>query len=262
MLQGKIGVAMARNARGSGAMEQALAAAAQLDAIYLDRPHNHSVEDILFTNNLAALIVLEKSGPRIHSAAGAFAYHPSMAAIRVQQLVRGSADNFVKAMKIQSGSRVLDCTLGLASDAAVAAFVVGETGRVVGLEASPLLHFVVAYGLVHYETKAPLLNAALRRIQTINILAEDYLQNCPPDSFDAVYFDPMFRRPVEGSVAMDALRPLSLNAPLPKETVELALQAAPRVVIKERSENLLAAYGCTEFCGGKYSRVKYGILRR
>lgn len=262
MLRGKIGVAMARNARGSGAMEQARAVADKLGAIYIDRPHNHGVEDVLAANNLVALIVLEKSGPRIHSAAGAFAYHPGMASIRVQQLVRGSADNFVKAMAIQKGSRVLDCTLGLASDAAVAAFVVGGAGQVVGLEASPLLHFAVTYGLLHYETKAPLLNAALRRIKTINILAEDYLKTCTCDSFDAVYFDPMFRRPVEGSVAMEALRPLSFDEPLSKKTVELALKAAPRVVIKERSEELLASYGCTEFFGGKYSRVKYGILRR
>ena len=47
-----------------------------------------------------------------------------------------------------------------------------------------------------------------------------------------------------------------------KSTVELALKVAPRVVIKERSEYLLAEYGCEEYVGGKYSLVKFGIIRR
>ena len=42
------------------------------------------------------------------------------------------------------------------------------------------------------------------------------------------------------------------------EIIELALKAAPRVVIKERSEIFLRSLGCTEIQGGRYSRVKYG----
>ena len=77
-----------------------------------------------------------------------------------------------------------------------------------------------------------------------------------------VYFDPMFRHPVQGSKAMEALRPLALEEPLDRTTVELALKVAPRVVIKERSEYLLREYGCQEYVGGKYSRIKFGIIRR
>ena len=32
--------------------------------------------------------------------------------------------------------------------------------------------------------------------------------------------------------------------------------------IKERSEYILREYGCEEFIGGKYSRIKYGIIKR
>lgn len=264
MLQGKYAVVLSRNARGSAAIEAAKAMAARLGVAYLDRPHNQVLEDFMATQGLAAVIVLEKDGPRIHSEHGTFSYHPGMAEIRVQQLLRGAPDHLVKALDLHPGSRVLDCTLGLASDAAVAACVVGAAGRVVGLEASLLLHFAVEHGLAHYECKTPLLTAALRRVEAIHAVAAEYLAQCVAKglTFDVVYFDPMFRHPVQGSKAMEALRPLSLEEPLAKSTVELALKVAPRVVIKERSEYLLAEYGCTEYVGGKYSRIKFGIIRR
>ena len=264
MLQGKYAVVLSRNARGSGAIEAAKAMAAQLGVAYLDRPHNQVLEEFMAARGLAAVIVLEKDGPRIHSEHGTFAYHPGMAEIRVQQLLRGAPDHLVKALDLRPGARVLDCTLGLASDAAVAACVAGPTGKVVGLEASLLLHFAVQHGLAHYECKTPLLTAALRRVEAVHAVAAEYLTRCVQNgtSFDVVYFDPMFRHPVQGSKAMEALRPLSLEEPLAKETVELALHVAPRVVIKERSEYLLAEYGCQEYVGGKYSRIKFGIIRR
>ena len=262
MLAGKYAVMLSRNARGSGAIAAAKAMAAELGVTYLDRPHNQVLEEFMVAQGLEAVIVLEKDGPRIHSQYGTFAYHPGMAEIRVQQLLRGAPDHLVKALDLRCGARVLDCTLGLASDAAVAACVVGETGRVVGLEASLLLHFAVKHGLAHYECKTPLLTAALRRVEAVHAVAAEYLASCAPDSYDVVYFDPMFRHPVQGSKAMEALRPLALEEPLAKSTVELALKVAPRVVIKERSEYLLAEYGCTEYVCGKYSRIKFGIIRR
>ena len=264
MLQGKYAVVLSRNARGSAAIEAAKAMAARLGVAYLDRPHNQVLEDFMAAQGLAAVIVLEKDGPRIHSEHGTFSYHPGMAEIRVQQLLRGATDHLVKALDLHPGSRVLDCTLGLASDAAVAACVVGAAGKVVGLEASLLLHFAVEHGLTHYECKTPLLTAALRRVEAVHAVAAEYLAQCVAKglTFDVVYFDPMFRHPVQGSKAMEALRPLSLEEPLAKSTVELALKVAPRVVIKERSEYLLAEYGCIEYVGGKYSRIKFGIIRR
>ena len=262
MLKGKYAVMLSRNARGSGAVQTAKDMAARLGVVYLDRPHNQVLEEFMAAQALAAVIVLEKDGPRIHSEYGTFAYHPGMAEIRVQQLLRGAPDHLVQALDLRSGARVLDCTLGLASDAAVAACVAGPTGRVVGLEASLLLHFAVQYGLAHYECKTPLLTAALRRLEAVHAVAGEYLAACAADSFDVVYFDPMFRHPVQGSKAMEALRPLALEEPLDRTTVELALKVAPRVVIKERSEYLLREYGCQEYVGGKYSRIKFGIIRR
>ncbi len=262
MLKGKYAVMLSRNARGSGAVQTAKDMAARLGVAYLDRPHNQVLEEFMAAQALAAVIVLEKDGPRIHSEYGTFAYHPGMAEIRVQQLLRGAPAPIVHASDLRRGARPLERTLRLASDAAVAACVAGPTGRVVGLEASLLLHFAVQYGLAHYECKTPLLTAALRRVEAVHAVAGEYLAACAADSFDVVYFDPMFRHPVQGSKAMEALRPLALEEPLDRTTVELALKVAPRVVIKERSEYLLREYGCQEYVGGKYSRIKFGIIRR
>lgn len=262
MLTGTVGVTVARNAAGSGAIARAKFWAERLGGAYIERPHNVGVQEILERRQLEVLIVWESSGPRLHYAGGDFAYHPGMAELRVQRLKRGGRDHLVDALGLQPGMRVLDCTLGLGSDAAVASYAVGASGSVVGLEASPLLHFAVSYGLAHYETKDAELTAALCRVETFNVMAADYLAACAPDSFDAVYFDPMFRRPVNGSDAMDALRPLALERPLGRTAVALALKAAPLVVIKERNEYILQGYGCREFVGGKYSRVVYGVIRR
>ena len=260
MLSGKVGVTIARNARGSAAIEQARAWARELGAEYIVRPHNLGVDELRQQHALTALVVGEKDGPRIYSEAGSFAYHPGMAVLRMQQLKRGQTEHLVAALGLAPGVRVLDATLGLAADAAISAYVVGVGGRVVGLEASPLLHFAVSYGLTHYEAEDADLTEALRRIEPVQALAQDYLAQCESGQFDVIYFDPMFRHPVNGAKGMEALRPLSYEAPLDAETLALAKRVAPRIVIKERSEYILRQYGCREFVGGKYSRIKYGLL--
>ena len=98
MLTGKIGVTTARNATGSAAAAQARAWAEQLGAIYVERPHNMGVDELMAQYDLSALIVGEKDGPRIHSAAGSFAYHPGMAVLRLQQLKRGATEHLLTAL--------------------------------------------------------------------------------------------------------------------------------------------------------------------
>ena len=98
--------------------------------------------------------------------------------------------------------------------------------------------------------------------ETVYAEADEYLYTLPADSFDVVYFDPMFRIPINASSNMEPLRPISCEKPLTEATVKAALRVAPCVVVKERGQKLLEALGCTEILGGRYSRVKYGIRRR
>lgn len=265
MLNGKFAVTTARNA-GGRLYDVAKEWAKELGVPFVLRSRNQTLDELLEANNVDAFIIALVKGAEVYSAAGTFAYHPNMAALRILEMQRGAEDNYVNALGLKPGMRVLDGTLGLAADAAVASYVVGETGQVVGLEASTLVHFAVQYGLKTYVTKYPEFNAALRRITTYNMVAEEYLSKLAAENkgqcFDVVYFDPMFHHGVKGSLAMDALRPISYDNPLNGRTIELALQVAPKVVIKERSEFRLREYGCEEFYGGKSSRVKFGIIRK
>lgn len=229
---------------------------------YLQRQSKGSLDFLCRQEGLDYLLVATKKGPQIYNSAGTFFFHPSMAVLRVQRLQNGENDHFAAALGLEPGKKVLDCTMGLASDAAVASFIVGNTGTVCAVEASALLHFVVSKGLHEYQAKDDGLNEAMRRVETVCSEADAYLQTLPDNSFDVVYFDPMFRVPVNGSSNMTPLRPLSCEKELTLSIVEEALRVAPRVVIKERGKKLLETYGCTEVQGGRYSRIKYGIRRR
>ena len=261
----KCAVTVGRNC-GSSYIRQAQEWARDLGIAYFRRPQNRRLEEYLQEHQLEAAIVATSKGPKIFYRENSFAYHPGMAVLRLQQLQKGERDHMLEALGVQTGSRVLDCTLGLASDAAIASYAVGTTGRVVGLEASPLLHFVVQYGLQHFEAVDAELTRALRRIDSVQATAEEYLEKlCATKNdaaFDVIYFDPMFRRPVKGSIAMDAMRPLTFEKPLEQRVVDLAVALAPRVVIKERNIDLLKSYGCQEILGGRYAKVKYGVIRR
>lgn len=236
--------------------------AAEFDVPFIQREGSGTLNEMLAAHQLDAVLLATASGPQIFSPAGVFFYHPGMAVLRLKQLKKGESDNFANAMELKPGMKILDCTLGLAGDAAIASYIAGSCGQVVGLEASRLLSFAVQYGLAHYEAGDKDLTSALRRIKSICIEAESYLADCEADSFDAIYFDPMFRWPVKTSKVMEPLRPIAFDKPLTMTAVQLALKAAPKVVIKERSEKILREYGCTEIAGGRYSRVKYGIIRR
>ena len=243
--------------------EQAKAWARQLQVPYVKRYDNGSLDAMLEDYHIDALLISGKKGPQLYSREGMLLYHPGLGKVRWQRVVqRHENDNFLTAMDIRPGQHVLDCTVGLAADALLASHAVGETGAVVGLEASLPLWFLTSQGVKSYRSKFPELVQDLQRVEIIHAEASGYLKMLAANSFDAVYFDPMFRQPVRKSSEMTPLRPLAFHEPLTLETVELALNVAPRVVIKERSVEILQEYGCTEFVGTKYSAVRFGIRKR
>lgn len=259
MIEQKFAVTAGRNSRLEW---QARAWAQGFGVQYLRRGRSGSLEDLCAKHGVNTLLVATKPGPQVFTAEGRFFFHPSMADLRLKHIAAGEPDHLIEALALVPGKKVLDCTLGLASDAIVASYAVGGMGEVIGVEASPLLAFTVSRGLQTYSSGKPEMDAAMRRIKVLHTMADAYLRVAPPDSFDVIYFDPMFRFGVETSANMKPLRPLAYEKPLSLATIALALKAAPRVVIKERSEKFLAGLGCTEFVGGRYSRVKYGIIRR
>ena len=242
---------------GTELYNEARSWACTLDLPYIPRPIHGTLDQLLREKGLKAVLVATHQGPQVYTEEGILKYHPSMGVPRIRNLKRGGSDHLAQACGFRTGMRVLDCTLGLAADAVVASFLVGPEGKVVGLEASPVLYWAVSQGLKTYAIDDPDITASPRLGK-----AEELLPTFPADSFDVVYFDPMFRKPVGNSASMQPLRPASYHKPLDPSMIREALRLAPRVVVKERDEDLLRSLGAREIQGGKYSKLRYGIIRR
>ncbi|MBE3582988.1 MAG: class I SAM-dependent methyltransferase [Limnochordaceae bacterium] len=197
-----------------------------------------------------------------------FMFHPNMAKVRVQTLRLGGRDPMVEAMGLTIGQTVLDCTLGLAADAIVASFVTGPTGRVVGWESSAAIALVVRWGLAHYtlppRSELPPLVDAMRRIRVEWRDHREGLPLLPDNSFDVVYFDPMFRQPIRAAQPLAPLRSLADPRPLTLESIDQARRVARRrVVVKERADGTeLTRLQLPERVQGKDSLVAFGVWRK
>jgi len=164
-----------------------------------------------------------------------FFFHPSSAAFRAKRMARGETDTFVNVAKLAPGDRLLDCTLGMATDSMLAAIQVGEEGRVVGCEGNPIIAFVIQQGLATYdyiEEKLPQLHV-MRHIEVVSSVAVDYLKTLADDSFGGVYMDPMVEETIEESKSFAPLREAGVHIGLDTEWMNEALRVAKkRVVLK------------------------------
>ena len=99
-------------------------------------------------------------------------------------------------------------------------------------------------------------------IQVVNQDYLTYLKQQPDNTFDIVYFDPMFRHPLTDSKNLNPLRQLADKDPLSLEALNEAKRVAKyRIVFKENSRSLeFARLGFTKICGGKYAPIHYGVL--
>jgi len=226
------------------------------------RRENFSLDALKKTHGAENILLVKKNSLSIVTAEGELFFHPNTAHLRIKNLRGGQGDRLVDALKISAGSKVLDCTLGLGSDAIVESFIVGESGKIVALESNPLIFQVVSHGLQNFSDDSPHILEAMRRVEVVNADCGEFLKTCADNSFDAVYFDPMFRRPIQKSSGINPIRPLADNRPLSKEIINEACRVAKfRVVMKEHS-------GSTEFSrlgfkiagGGKYSSIAFGVI--
>ncbi|MCG8402990.1 MAG: class I SAM-dependent methyltransferase [Firmicutes bacterium] len=223
-----------------------------------DRP----LAELLQIYGAAGAVVVESGRVVCSDGEREFFFHPGLACLRINELRKGKNDQMVAAMDLKPGQKVLDCTLGLGNDAIVASHVTGASGLVVGLEYSPVIAALVRHGTRTYGKAGRAVLEAMRRVVVENADHRVVLAALPPRSFDVVYLDPMFSRPLSKSSGINALRPLADHRPLTTEVVELALRVADkRVVVKEnKEENRLPGLGFTRFAGGKNSRAVFGVL--
>ncbi|MBU9722660.1 MULTISPECIES: class I SAM-dependent methyltransferase [Bacillaceae] len=181
-------------------------------------------------------IVVGADGLKAHrrGSSHVFFFHPNSAMFRAKRWLKSGEDPLVEACKLKPGDTVVDATLGLGSDAILASLAVGDKGAVIGLDASPIISFLVTRGLKDYNSGVQYIDDALRRIMVISADNRDWLRNAPEKSVDIVYFDPMFEEAVTGADGFDSIRPFTYTELLTEEVIKEAKRVArKRVVLKD-----------------------------
>lgn len=226
-------------------------------------PRNRrSLAKLAADHNAAGIIVWETAGPILYFAGEKLFFHPSMAKCRIAAYRnRKQEDVMIRACKLIKGDSFLDCTLGMGADSIVAAYF-SETGQITGLESESIIARVIGWGMTMYEGQMPWLDNAIRRIEVINCDYQSYLRQLPEGSYDIVYFDPMFTRPILHSQPISALRKLANHDLLEKPVVQEACRVArKRVVIKTRAaDNEIERLGFKREPGSKHNPIAYGFI--
>jgi hypothetical protein len=93
---------------------------------------------------------------------------------------------------------------------------------------------------------------------------QDFLNELPANSYDAVYFDPMFQHAYLRSTSINAIRPFAVYQTLQAATIKEALRVArKRVVMKETARNKeFYRLEPTRVTGGRYSPIAYAIWEK
>ncbi len=158
--------------------------------------------------------------------------------IRLGSVEKGLSNPLLEALNVCEGDRVLDCTLGLATDALLIARGVGPSGSVTGLEASRYIAWMTQNGLKDYIQKSDPeddLAGYAKRIEVINTSYEEYLKGISGNPYDSIYFDPMFGSPNMKSASINAFRRLAKERSLERSDLQEAfIVADKRVVVKLR----------------------------
>jgi 16S rRNA G966 N2-methylase RsmD len=208
------------------------------------------------------VLVVGKNRLEIHTIHGEepFFFHPNSAMFRVKRLQRGEHDPFVDAAKLQEGMSVLDCTLGMGSDSIVASHIVGRSGQVIGIEGNMYSAYLVQKGLQEWQSGNDEVDGAMRRVQVRNSEYLAFLQACEDNSFDVVYFDPMFEENIQESDGIKGLKHLALYTNITEEVMKEAKRVAKlRIVLKDhyKSERF-ARFDCAVY-KRKTAKFHFGV---
>lgn len=161
-------------------------------------------------------------------------FHPNTAAFRAKRWKNGEMEPFLQATDLKKGMKFLDCTLGLASDSIMASLATGENGQVVGIEGNKMMAYLVKTGLKNWDSELAEMNEAMKRIEVHNDNHQRILSSLPDDSFDVVYFDPMFHFHLAESNGISPLRNVAIYDELTEKIISDAKRVANhRVVLKD-----------------------------
>ena len=192
-------------------------------------------------------------------------FHPNMAFQRIAGLKKGCRDNMAEACGLKAGASFFDGTLGLAADSLVASYSAGESGRVTAAEKSRTMYMLVKEGLSFYAGRHPEWREIIGRISVLNADNLDFMRGCAAQSFDTVYLDFMFGKPVASSDGIQVIRSIAAYDKLTAEHIREARRVARgRVVIKSDRDGLgeLLAHGFAVENANRRKKFYYAVLEK
>ncbi|MFF2456232.1 class I SAM-dependent methyltransferase [Peribacillus simplex] len=191
-----------------------------------------------------------------------FFFHPNLAMIRIKRIMHGESDPFLVAGDINEGNAVLDCTMGLGSDAIVSSFAVGEHGQVVALEGNQYLALLVGHGMKTWENAEEKMVSAMRRVEVMHGDHYEILKTLPDNHFDVVYFDPMFEETIQESNGIRGLTHFAVGKELSVEIMDEAKRVArKRVVLKDHFRSSRFEEFGFEVIKRKTSKFHFGFIQ-
>ena len=245
----------------NSSIELAKMTAAKLNISFVER-QNLSIAALAQAHDVEYVLIAKKNSLRLATADNEIFFHPSLAHLRIKNSLKGEGDRLIEAMNLQHGMKVLDCTLGLGADAIVESFAVGAEGSITALEVNPYLAAVVEHGLQNFIDDNDNVTRAMRRVKVVNTDYMEFFKGATDNSFDVVYFDPMFRHPLERSTALNPLRDIADHRAVTVEAIAEARRVAKRrIVLKENAKSLeFERLNFNKICGGRYSPIHYGVI--
>ena len=236
--------------------------AKDLNIPYIKRD-NLSINKTILKEDLHYLLVAEKDKLVIKGDDTEVFWHPSMTELKIKSIKSGNKESMIEAAELKEGDSILDCTLGFAGDSIIFASIVGESGKVVGTEVNKYIAYLTKDGLKNYNGVNIEMKRYMESIEVVNSSYEKYLAKAEDNSFDVVYFDPMFQEPNKKSSLINAFRTFTQHKGLTKEVIKEALRVCRRkVVIKERyALNNLNEIGAKKYYGSaRKGSITYGVI--
>ena len=187
------------------------------------------------------IVVIGKQGIELHNKDShePYFFHPNVAMIRAKRLLKGEQDPLIEVSGLHEGDSFLDCTLGFGSDSIIASLVVGVSGKVIGIESSTILAYIVKQGLQSWSSQNQRIDQAMRKVEVVNSNHLDTLKSMSAKSVDVIYFDPMFEESIPESNAIQAMSYHCNHETITADTIEEAKRVARKsIVLKDhfRSE--------------------------
>lgn len=173
-------------------------------------------------------------------------FHPNSAMFRLKRLQQGQIDPLIEMCQLKSDDIILDATFGLGADSLVLASQL-TSGKIIATEANENLATIMQAGMQHHPY--PELQSSIDKITLLQQHHYDYLSQCDDNSFDIVYFDPMFDTTILSSSALQQVKHTVEYQMVTQATIEQALRVTRRAIVlrnhfKNRSFTFDNCYQC------------------